>query len=125
MLIASPKTYKNVCLFSTDQEMDGMAIVQTFGTASGPDCLRDVISKFGTRVKVYSAIKFFLSKNMNEVNDFYLCASTLLVSLKCILERICYSFTSVYSFVSVCIISFFIKRDGKFLCWRPEFRNQE
>ena len=37
--------------------MDGAAIVQTFATCSGPDCLKSVISKFGFRVKVYTAIK--------------------------------------------------------------------
>lgn len=50
-----------------------MAIVQTFGTASGPDCLRDVIKKYGTRVKVYCALKTFLSKELgNEVMKIYL-----------------------------------------------------
>lgn len=47
-----------------DQEMDGMAIIQTFGSISGPDCLRDVLHKFGTRVKVYTAIKSYLDKSL-------------------------------------------------------------
>ena len=50
--------------FFTDQEMDGIAIVHTFGTNSGPDCLKDVISKFGTRIKVYTAIKRYLANDL-------------------------------------------------------------
>ena len=40
-----------------EQEMDGAAVVQSFGSYSGPDCLEEVISKFGVRIKVYTAIK--------------------------------------------------------------------
>lgn len=48
-----------------DQEMDGAAIIQTFGTCPGPDCLKEVIDKpYGTRVKVYTAIKSFLEKDL-------------------------------------------------------------
>ena len=37
--------------------MDGEAIYQAFGTLSGPDCLKDVLPRFGERLKVYNAIK--------------------------------------------------------------------
>ncbi len=47
-----------------DQEMDGAAITQTFGTCVGPDCLRDVVSKFGVRIKVYTAIRTHLDKDV-------------------------------------------------------------
>lgn len=51
--------------------MDGTAIIQSFGTCSGPDCLKDVISKYGVRVKVYMAIKTYLEKDIRrEVNMF-------------------------------------------------------
>lgn len=43
--------------YFADQEMDGAALVQAFASCSGPDCLKSVISKFGIRVKVYTAIK--------------------------------------------------------------------
>lgn len=57
-----------------DQEMDGLAIVQTFGSSSGPDCLKNVINKFGVRVKVYTAIKSYLEKAFrNEVLCVFLC----------------------------------------------------
>ncbi len=46
-----------------DQEMDGEAILQAFAACPGPDCLKEVISKpFGTRVKVYTAIRSVLAK---------------------------------------------------------------
>lgn len=48
---------------TVEQEMDGIAIVQAFATCPGPDCLKEVIDKpYGTRVKVYTAIKSFLEK---------------------------------------------------------------
>ena len=37
--------------------MDGKAIQQAYGTYSGPDCMRDVLPKYGQRVKVYHFIK--------------------------------------------------------------------
>jgi hypothetical protein len=47
-----------------DQEMNGTAIIQAFATCPGPDCLKEVIDKpYGTRVKVYTAIKTFLEKD--------------------------------------------------------------
>lgn len=47
-----------------EQEMDGIAVVQIFGTYSGPDCLKEIIGKFGLRVKVYTAIKTRLERDM-------------------------------------------------------------
>lgn len=46
--------------------MDGTAIVQAFATCSGPDCLKEVLGKYGIRVKVYTAIKVFLEKSMRK-----------------------------------------------------------
>ena len=37
--------------------MDGEAIGLALATTAGPDCLRDVIPKYGLRLKVYRAIK--------------------------------------------------------------------
>ena len=37
--------------------MDGEAISVAFATHSGPDCLKDVIPKYGLRLKVYQALK--------------------------------------------------------------------
>ena len=42
---------------NVEQEMDGKAIQQAYGTCSGPDCMRDVLPKYGKRVKVYHFIK--------------------------------------------------------------------
>ena len=50
-----------------DQDMDGEAIVEAFATCSGPDCLKDVISKYGQRVKVYNAIKVRLGESYQQV----------------------------------------------------------
>lgn len=41
----------------TDQEMDGEATLAAFATCPGPDCLKDVIPKYGTRVKVCNTLK--------------------------------------------------------------------
>ena len=42
--------------------MDGMAVVQTIMGSSGPECLKEVVDKFGARMKVYSALKGFLQE---------------------------------------------------------------
>ena len=42
---------------SAEQEMDGEALMTAFATRSGPDCIKDVIKAYGTRLKVYNAIK--------------------------------------------------------------------
>ena len=39
------------------QEMDGEALFGAFGSQAGPDCFKDVLPKFGQRIKVYKAIK--------------------------------------------------------------------
>ncbi len=41
--------------------MDREAIMEAFGTCSGPDCLKDVVAKYGQRPKVYNAIKVMLT----------------------------------------------------------------
>lgn len=57
------KLYKTFCCKQLlDQGMDGMAIIQTINSSSGPDCLKDVVQKFGSRVKVYTAIKNYLEE---------------------------------------------------------------
>ena len=42
---------------STEEEMDGEAIISAFNALTGLECLKDVIPKFGQRIKVYKAIK--------------------------------------------------------------------
>ena len=37
--------------------MDAEAISLAFATVSGPDCLKEVISQYGLRLKVYRLIK--------------------------------------------------------------------
>ena len=37
--------------------MDGVAVSLAFASCSGPDCIKDVIPKYGLRLKVYQAIK--------------------------------------------------------------------
>ena len=44
--------------------MDGEAVVAAFGSCSGPHCLRDVLHKYGQRLKVYNAMKLALGKGM-------------------------------------------------------------
>ena len=40
-----------------DEGMDGEAVNLAYATISGPDCLKDVISRYGVRLKIYQAIK--------------------------------------------------------------------
>ena len=40
-----------------DEEMDGEAVFDAFGCEVGPDCFKDVLPKYGQRIKVYRAIK--------------------------------------------------------------------
>ena len=54
--IVLPTVYHGAKLV-IEEEMDGEAIADAFSTQSGPDCLKDVIPKFGQRIKVYKAIK--------------------------------------------------------------------
>ena len=62
---------------STEQEMDGEATMAAFATCSGPDCLKDVVSKYGSRVKVYNAIRVAINEcyqqKVGEVACFFLC----------------------------------------------------
>ena len=52
--------------------MDGEAIIGSYGTQAGPDCLRDVLPKYGQRIKVYKAIKDTLGENIsNEICQIY------------------------------------------------------
>lgn len=37
--------------------MDGEAVFDATGCQVGPDCLKDVLPKYGQRIKVYKAIK--------------------------------------------------------------------
>lgn len=46
----------------TEQEMDGEATVAALATCSGPDCLKDVVPKLGSRLKVYNAIKVAINE---------------------------------------------------------------
>lgn len=36
--------------------MDGDAIMDALASCSGPDCLKEVLPKYGQRIKVYKAI---------------------------------------------------------------------
>lgn len=40
-----------------ENDMDGEAVSLAFASCSGPDCIKDVIPKYGLRLKVYQAIK--------------------------------------------------------------------
>ena len=45
--------------------MDGEAVFLALATTAGPDCLRDVIPKYGLCLKVYRAIKDTLTQQVN------------------------------------------------------------
>ena len=37
--------------------MDGNAVLQALAALSGPDCLKEILPKYGQRTKVYNVIK--------------------------------------------------------------------
>ena len=39
-----------------DQEMDGKSVCQALGAFAGPDCLRNALPKYGTRLKVIKRV---------------------------------------------------------------------
>ena len=43
--------------------MDGEAVALAYAKTAGPDCLKDVISKYGISLKVYRAIKEELERD--------------------------------------------------------------
>lgn len=47
--------------------MDGEAIFATFGASPGHDCLKDVLPKFGQRIKVYCSLKKATGDALHEV----------------------------------------------------------
>lgn len=47
--------------------MDGEAIFDAIGCQVGPDCLKDVLPKYGHRIKVYRAIKSAMGIVLQEV----------------------------------------------------------
>ena len=53
--------------------MDGEATVAALATCSGPDCLKDVVPKLGSRLKVYNAIKVAANKAYEQRVGMYLC----------------------------------------------------
>ena len=46
--------------------MDGEATAAAFATCVGPDCLKDVIPKLGSRLKVYNALKLVIDQGYKE-----------------------------------------------------------
>ncbi len=52
--------------------MDGQAISEAFASQAGPDCLRDVLPKYGQRIKVYTALKAVIMVEMEVVRDLWL-----------------------------------------------------
>lgn len=73
MLIAS-------LIISTDQCMDGEALVAAFGVHPGPDCLKDVLPRFGQRVKVYNVVKSALGAAIRLEVRYACIISVMLIS---------------------------------------------
>ena len=44
-------------MFPADNEMDGESLEALLGTSQGPDCLKELITKLGIRLKVWQRIK--------------------------------------------------------------------
>ena len=51
-----------------ENDMDGNALALAFAAHSGPDCLKNIVPKYGLRLKVYRAIKAELEAERCQVN---------------------------------------------------------
>ena len=51
--------------------MDGEALLDAFETSPGPDCLKDVIPKYGIRVKAYKALQGLLKPILSKQVHVY------------------------------------------------------
>ena len=51
---------------TVNEYMDGEATVSVFATCSGPDCLKEAVSKLGSRLKVYNAIKVAINEGYQQ-----------------------------------------------------------
>ena len=47
-------------LLNIEENMDGQALIDAFETCSGPDCIKDIIPKYGIRVKTYKILRDLL-----------------------------------------------------------------
>ena len=52
LALVMSETFLNIA-----NELDGEAVSLAFASLSGPDCIKDIILKFGLRQKVYQLIK--------------------------------------------------------------------
>ena len=52
-----------------EQDMDDEAVDEAFATASGPDYIKDVLPKFGQRVKVFNARLLLHTDTSSEVSS--------------------------------------------------------
>ena len=57
----------SMLLAPVEHYMDGEAIVEAFGATPGHNCLKEVLPRFGQRIKVYKALKKTIADTMNEV----------------------------------------------------------
>ena len=65
-----------MCYIFLENDMDGDALSLAFAAHSGPDCLKDVVPKYGLRLKVYQAIKAELEAERCQVNCTCVCMHT-------------------------------------------------
>lgn len=54
--------------------MDGEAVRAAFAATPGPDCLKDVVTKTGPRLRVYKAFQELIKVNLqlSTENDFHM-----------------------------------------------------
>ena len=75
----------------TEEEMDGEAVMAAFATCSGPDCIKDIIKTYGSRLKVYTALKAAIGESYQQ--SVSMCQNVLLIS---ILYVLCIIVCAVY-----------------------------
>ena len=66
------ESMSNDIMHVSDNEMDGEALETLLGTSQGPDCLKELITRIGTRLKVYQRIKTLLHSQIFSVSYTYI-----------------------------------------------------
>ena len=52
-----------IWVFQLENDVDGDALMTLVGLTPGPDCLKELIPKIGTRMKVYKLIKAYYDES--------------------------------------------------------------
>ena len=75
--------------------MDGEAVMAAFATCSGPDSIKDIFKTYGSRLKVYTALKAAIGESYQQ--SVSMCQNVLLISIVNVLYFGIFILTGVYT----------------------------